>query len=181
MIKNQQKIFIMKKIVISCSVIVAAVALAFAAEETGKSSAATTSTSSAEHRVIKPSDLKWDEVPPGLPAGGKLAVLNGDPTQAGPFTVRLKSPAGYKIMPHTHPTAERVTVISGSFRIGMGEKFDDPTQEMGPGSYIVLPANMAHFVKGGKESIVQIDSEGPFQINYVNSADDPRNAGAKKQ
>ena len=160
----------MKKIVISCSVIVAAVALVFAAEETSKSS-----TSSAEHRVIKPSDLKWGEAPPGLPAGGKLAVLNGDPNQAGPFTVRLKSPAGYKIMPHTHPTAERVTVISGSLRIGMGEKFDDPMQEMGPGSYVVLPANMAHFVKGGKESIVQIDSEGPFQINYVNPADDPRN------
>ena len=165
----------MKKIVISCSVIVAAVALVFAAEETSKSS-----TSSTEHRVIKPSDLKWGEAPAGLPAGGKLAVLNGDPTQSGPFTVRLKSPAGYKIMPHTHPTAERVTVISGSFRIGMGEKFDDPTQEMGPGSYVVLPANMAHFVKGGKESIVQIDSEGPFQINYVNPADDPRNKESKK-
>jgi Domain of unknown function (DUF4437) len=165
----------MKKIVISCSVIVAAVALVFAAEETSKSSI-----SSTEHRVIKPSDLKWSEAPAGLPAGGKLAVLNGDPTQSGPFTVRLKSPAGYKIMPHTHPTAERVTIISGGLRIGVGEKFDDPTQEMGPGSYVVLPANMAHFVKGGKESIVQIDSEGPFQINYVNPADDPRNKESKK-
>jgi hypothetical protein len=165
----------MKKIVISCSVIVAAVALVFAAEETSKPAAAITSTSPTEHRVIKPADLKWSEVPPGLPAGGKLAVLNGDPTQAGPFTVRLKTPAGYKVMPHTHPSAERVTVISGSFRIGMGEKFDDATmQEMIAGSYIVLPASMAHFAKGAKESVVQIDSEGPFQINYVNPADDPR-------
>jgi quercetin dioxygenase-like cupin family protein len=107
-----------------------------------------------------------------------MAVLNGDPGQTGPFTVRLKAPAGYKVMPHTHPTAERLTVISGSFKIGMGEKFDEASmQEMGPGGYVVMPANMAHYAKGaGKESIVQIDSEGPFQINYVNPTDDPRNA-----
>ena len=161
----------MKKIVILCSVIIAAAVLGFAAEETTNPSTATT-----EHHVMKPSDLKWGDAPPGLPAGGKMAVLNGDPGQAGPFTVRLKAPAGYKVMPHTHPTAERVTVISGSFRIGMGEKFEEAKmQEMAPGSYIVLPAGMAHFAKGARESIVQIDSEGPFQINYVNPADDPRN------
>ena len=127
--------------------------------------------------MTKPSDLKWGEAPPGLPASAKVAALNGDPTQAGPFTVRLKAPADYKVMPHTHPTDERLTVISGSFRIGMGERFDETKmQEMGPGSYIVLPSGMAHFAKSAKESIVQIDSEGPFQINYVNPADDPRNA-----
>ena len=162
----------MKKIIISGSVIVAAVALALAAEEANKSAAST------EHRMMKPADLKWGDMPPGLPPGAKMAVLNGDPTQAGPFTVRLKAPAGYKVAPHTHPTAERVTVISGSFKIGMGEKADGPAEEMGPGSYVVLPPNMAHFVKGGTEAIVQIDSEGPFQINYINPADDPR--GAKK-
>jgi len=164
----------MKRIVISFSVIIAAAALVLAGEE-NKSETSTTSTN--EHRVIKPSDLKWGDAPPGLPAGGKMAVLNGDPGQAGPFTVRLKAPASYKIMPHTHPTAERLTVIAGSFKIGMGEKFDESSmQKMTPGSYVVLPAGMAHFAKGGLDSIVQIDSEGPFQINYVNPADDPRNA-----
>jgi quercetin dioxygenase-like cupin family protein len=80
-------------------------------------------------------------------------------------------------MPHTHPTAERLTVISGTFKIGMGEKFDEASmQQMPPGGYIVLPPNMAHYAKGAKESLVQIDSEGPFQINYVNPSDDPRNA-----
>jgi hypothetical protein len=90
----------------------------------------------------------------------------------------LKAPAGYKVMPHTHPTAERLTVISGSFKIGMGEKFDEASmQQMSRGSYIVLPAGMANYAKGaGKDSVVQIDSEGPFQINYVNPTDDPRNA-----
>ncbi len=165
----------MKKILVSCSVIAAAAALVFAAEE------ATTSASGNEHHVMKPADLKWGEVPPGLPAGGKMAVLDGDPTQAGSFTVRLKAPAGYKVMPHTHPTAERLTVISGSFKVGMGEKFDESSmQVMTPGCYIVLPSGMAHFAKVTREgSIVQIDSEGPFQINYVNPADDPR--GAKKE
>jgi quercetin dioxygenase-like cupin family protein len=127
---------------------------------------------------MNPADLKWGDAPPGLPAGGKMAVLNGDPTQAGAFTVRLKAPAGYKVMPHTHPTAERLTVISGTFKIGMGEKFDEKSmQAMAPGNYVVLPPNMAHYAKGaGKGSVVQIDSEGPFQINYVNPTDDPRNA-----
>ena len=162
----------MKKIFFVFSVVSVAAALVFAAEESQS-----TATSATEHRVTKPSDLKWGEAPPGLPASAKVAALNGDPTQAGPFTVRLKAPADYKVMPHTHPTDERLTVISGSFRIGMGERFDETKmQEMGPGSYIVLPSGMAHFAKSAKESIVQIDSEGPFQINYVNPADDPRNA-----
>ena len=160
----------MKNIVISLSIITAATAFVFATEQ---STSPTT-----EHRVVKPADIKWGEAAPGLPAGAKMAVLNGDPGQAGPFTVRLKAPAGYKVMPHTHPTAERLTVISGSFKIGMGEKFDEGSmQEIGPGDYVVLPANMAHYAKGaGKESVVQIDSEGPFQINYVNPTDDPRTA-----
>ena len=162
----------MKKFIVLISAVIGAAAFVFAAEQSA-SPAATT-----EHRVMKPGDLKWNDTPPGLPAGGKMAVLNGDPTQAGPFTVRLKAPAGYKVMPHTHPTAERLTVISGTFKIGMGEKFDEKSmQQMTPGSYIVLPPNMAHYAKGaGGNSVVQIDSEGPFQINYVNPSDDPRNA-----
>jgi len=162
----------MKKITVLCSVIVTAAALLFAAEQSTSPSAA------ADHHVLKPGDLKWADAPPGLPPGGKMAVLNGDPTQAGAFTVRLKAPAGYKVMPHTHPTAERLTVISGTFKVGMGEKFEEGSmQKMTAGSYIVLPANMAHYAKGaGMDSVVQIDSEGPFQINYVNPSDDPRNA-----
>lgn len=164
--------FGMKPIVILFSAIIGAAAFLLAAEPP------TAPAAKPEHQVLKPGDLKWTDAPPGLPAGGKMAVLNGDPTQPGAFTVRLKAPAGYKVMPHTHPTAERLTVISGTFKVGMGEKFDEKSmQEMTPGSYVVLPANMAHFAKGaGKDSVVQIDSEGPFQINYVNPSDDPRNA-----
>jgi quercetin dioxygenase-like cupin family protein len=159
----------MKKIIILGSAIVAAAAFVFAAEQQSTSTA-------TEHRVLNPADLKWGDAPPGLPPGGKMALLNGDPSQAGAFTVRLKAPAGYKVMPHTHPTAERLTVISGIFKIGMGEKFDEGSmQQMTPGSYMVLPPGMAHYAKGAKESVVQIDGEGPFQINYVDPSDDPRN------
>jgi quercetin dioxygenase-like cupin family protein len=167
------KVDLMKRIVLLCSGIVAAAAFVFAAEQ----STSTSTSPTTEHHVLKPADLKWGEMPPGLPVGGKMALLNGDPGQAGPFTVRLKAPAGYNVMPHTHPSAERLTVISGNFKIGMGEKFDEASmQQMTAGSYVVLPPGMAHFAKCAKESIVQIDSEGPFQINYVNPTDDPRNA-----
>ena len=161
----------MNKIVVLFSGIIVAAGFVIAAEPTTSSSPAPT-----EHHVLKPGDLKWNDAPPGLPPGGKMAVLNGDPSQPGPLTVRLKAPAGYKVMPHTHPTAERLTVITGTFKIGMGEKFDEKSmQQMTAGSYIVLPPNMAHYAKGaGGDSVVQIDSEGPFQINYVNPADDPR-------
>ncbi|HLW34585.1 MAG TPA: cupin domain-containing protein [Chthoniobacterales bacterium] len=162
----------MNKFILLFSGIIAVATIMFAAEPSLSPAPAT------EHHVIKPGDLKWGDAPPGLPPGGKMAVLNGDPTQPGPFTVRLKGPSGYKVMPHTHPTAERLTVIAGTFKIGMGEKFDEKSmQQMTAGSYVVLPANMAHYAKsGGKDAIVQIDSEGPFQINYVNPSDDPRNA-----
>lgn len=162
----------MKKIIVLSSVITAtaAAALLFAAEEAAQPS-------TTEHKVINPADLKWGDAPPGLPTGGKMAVLNGDPTQPGPFTARIKGHAGYKIMPHTHPTSERLTLISGNVKIGMGEKFDEKTmQKMGPGSYVVLPAGMAHYAKVTTDSVLQIDSEGPFQITYVNPSDDPRNA-----
>src|SRR3954467_14552545 len=96
-IKSSRETLTMKIIVILFSVVIAAAGLVFAAEEA----------STSAHKVMKPSNLRLSEPPPGLPAGGKMALLNGDPGQPGPFTVRLKAPAGYKIMPHTHPAAER--------------------------------------------------------------------------
>ena len=177
------EIRIMKKfIVISCGVFVAIMAavLTFAADQE-KTSDPLKNTTATEHHVMNPADLKWNDVPPGLPPGAKMAVLNGDPTKPGPFTVRMNAPAGYIISPHTHPSDERLTVISGSFRIGMGDKPNDAfMKEMSAGGYTALPAGMVHYAKSKVDSIVQIDSEGPFQINYVNPADDPRNKESKK-
>jgi quercetin dioxygenase-like cupin family protein len=174
----------MKKIVVLFSIIVAAAAFMLAAEQKENPKTASKETSKAatttEHKIFGPTELTWGDAPPGLPAGGKMAVLDGDPNKKGSFTVRLQAPDGYKIAPHTHPTAERLTVISGTFHLGMGEKFDEAAgREMGPGSFAVLPAGMKHFAWSTGELVVQIDSEGPFEIKYVNPADDPRNA--KKQ
>src|SRR6266404_4169872 len=99
----------MKKIIILCSVIMASAALfVFAAKEKKPDEHAKSASTVTEHQIMAPSDLKWGDMPPGLPAGAKMAVLNGDPTKAGPFTVRMQATAGYKIQPHIHPTAERL-------------------------------------------------------------------------
>ena len=172
---------IMKKIIVLFSVILTAAAFMIAAEpkenpktkETSKANA----TAMPEHKIFAPSELKWADAPPGLPPGGKMAVLDGDPTKKGSFTVRLQAPDGYKIAPHTHPTEENITIISGTLHLGMGNKFDESAaHEMIAGSFAAMPVGMKHFVWTSGETIVQIHSTGPFEINYVNPADDPRNA-----
>jgi quercetin dioxygenase-like cupin family protein len=133
----------------------------------------------SEHVMYSAADLKWGAAPPALPAGAKVAVLSGDPGKAGPFTIRLEMPAGYKIPAHTHPTDERVTVISGTSQFGMGPKFDDASaHDLAAGGFVIMPAGMQHFAGTKAGCVVQVESTGPFVINYVNPADDPR--GAKK-
>ncbi len=130
-----------------------------------------------QHIALAPADLQWGDAPPGFPAGAKLAVLAGDPSKTGSYTVRLQMPANYKIMPHTHPATENVTVISGDFHIAMGQKFDESAgKELPVGGFASMPAHMAHYAWSTAETVVQVHGEGPFQINYVNAADDPRNS-----
>lgn len=171
----------MKKIALLFGVVLAFSALAVpvdkkeSSNESSKESSKATTT--AEHKIYAPTELTWGDAPPGLPAGGKMAVLVGDPNKKGAFTVRLRSPDGYKIAPHTHPTAENITVISGTLHLGMGDKFDETAaHEMSAGSFAVMPAGMKHFAWTTGETIVQIHAAGPFEIKYVNPADDPRNA-----
>jgi quercetin dioxygenase-like cupin family protein len=131
----------------------------------------------ASDMVMTPSDaLKWGPAPEAFEKGSELAVLAGDPHQAGPFILRLKMPAGYKINAHNHPTMENVTVISGTVNLGMGDKLDmKKTTALTPGGFVSLPATMNHFVWVAEPTIVQVSAEGPFAITYVNAADDPRN------
>jgi quercetin dioxygenase-like cupin family protein len=130
-----------------------------------------------EAAVHRPDGLAWKDGPASLPPGAKVAVLEGDPTKPGPFVFRVKVPNGYRIPPHTHPKPERVTVISGTFHIGMGEKFDaSKGREMPTGTYGTWPAGMKHFVWVKGETVVQFHGDGPWTIHYVNPADDPRNA-----
>lgn len=118
--------------------------------------------------------VKWGPAPAGLPKGGQMAGLSGDPGKPGPFTVRLKMPAGYKIAAHQHPHGERVTVISGELSFGSGDKLDESrVQKLGPGGFVDLPANANHYAFATVETVIQISAEGPFAIKYANPADDP--------
>ena len=127
--------------------------------------------------VHRPDGLKWRDGPPSLPPGAKFVVLEGDPAKPGPFVFRVKVPDGYRIPPHTHPKPERVTVIAGTFHLGMGDTFDAAKGEALPaGTYGTWPAGMKHYVWVKGETVVQFHGDGPWVINYVNPADDPRNA-----
>ena len=128
-----------------------------------------------DHVVAKPDDIKWGPAPPGLPAGAKAAVLMGDPGKAVPYVLRAKLPDGYKVPPHWHPTDENVTVIQGTLMVGKGEKFNAEGSEALPvGSFMRMPKEMRHFAWAKGETIIQVHGIGPFDINYVNAADDPR-------
>ena len=123
-----------------------------------------------------PDKIQWKDGPASLPKGAKIAVLEGDPSKDGPFVFRVKAPDGYRIPPHTHPKMERVTVVSGTFNIGMGKKSDQKaTQAMPAGTYGYWEPNMEHFVWIKGETVVQFHGIGPWAIQYVNPDDDPRN------
>jgi hypothetical protein len=130
----------------------------------------------ADEMALFPADeVKWQEGPASLPKGALIAVLEGDPAREGPFVFRLKLPDGYRVPPHTHPKTERVTVLSGTFNIGMGDKFDEKaTRPMPAGTFGYWPAGMKHFVWAKGETVLQFHGTGPWSIEYVNADDDPR-------
>jgi len=129
-----------------------------------------------DHAAMRPDALKWSAAPPGLPPGSEIAVLAGDPTKDGPFVIRLKTPANYRVPAHTHPDGESVTVISGTFNIGAGGKLDTTKGEAMPaGSFKHVPKDLQHYAWSTGPTIIQIHGMGPFGINYVNPDDDPRN------
>ena len=125
--------------------------------------------------VVPAATVKWMDAPAHLPAGAKLSLISGDPGLPEPFTVRLQLPNGYRVAPHTHPTDEHVTVLSGTLAAGMGNSFDEKAlSDLGAGSYAVLAATMPHYFMARGASVVQVTGIGPFVVTYVNPADDPR-------
>jgi quercetin dioxygenase-like cupin family protein len=127
------------------------------------------------HKVVTPQEVKWGPGPASIPPGAEAAALYGDPSKEGLFALRLKLPKGYRIPPHTHPKPEVVTVISGVFRLGMGETADPSKAKPLPaGSFVALPPGMAHFAMADEETVVQLNSTGPWGLTYVNPKDDPR-------
>lgn len=134
-----------------------------------------TTSPTPDHAFLSKEDLKWIAGPASLPAGAKVALMEGDPAKEGPFTLRLQLPDGFTIQPHSHPAVEHVTVLSGTFNIGMGEKFDKSGgRALSAGAFAFMPPGMRHFAWTTGETVIQLHGTGPWQINYVNPADDPR-------
>jgi quercetin dioxygenase-like cupin family protein len=110
--------------------------------------------------VVRSADVAWADYPnrPGV----KLAVLEGDLARPGPFVIRVKFPAGFKLAPHTHPTIEHTTVLSGSLRLGYGTNPAGPSEVMTQGTIVITPANTPHFFSTATETIVQTHGIGPW-------------------
>jgi hypothetical protein len=127
---------------------------------------------------INTDEIKWGDAPPDLPKGGQLAVLHGDPSMKGPFTIRFKMPDGYKIPPHWHTQDEQLTAVSGTLMLHMGDTMDAPAHDLAPGAYHFLPGKMHHAAEAKGETVVQIHGMGPFDIHYLNPADHPKKSAA---
>jgi ChrR Cupin-like domain len=127
------------------------------------------------HNTFTPDQVKWGPAPPMVEPEAQFAVLEGDPmASTGEYTIRLKMPSGYKIAPHWHPKRENVTVIYGTLRVGMGDKFDQSKMLSFPaGSFAYLDPDMHHYVMAEGEVIVQVHGMSPVQFNYINPQDDP--------
>lgn len=124
---------------------------------------------------LTPEDLKWEDAGAPLPAGVKSARLEGDSKKEGPYTLRLKIPAGTKVAPHTHGAAEHVTVISGTFHLGQGEKFDEAKgKALAAGSFFVVPAKAPHYGWTTADTVIQLHGIGPQSMTYCNPEDHPK-------
>jgi quercetin dioxygenase-like cupin family protein len=129
----------------------------------------------AQQNAFTPDQMQYGPPPSSIAKGAQLAVLEGDPTgSTGDFTIRLKMPDGYRIAPHWHPHRENVTVISGNFKVGMGDTFDAAKMmTFGAGSFAYLDPSMHHYAMANGEVVVQVHGMSPLQFNYVNPTDDP--------
>jgi hypothetical protein len=130
---------------------------------------------SHERHAFTPDTIPWGPAPPFLAPGAQFAVLEGNPAaSSGDYTVRLKMPDGYRISPHWHPLRENVTVISGTFKLGMGDTFDkNKMKAFTAGSFAFLDPEMHHYAMACGEVVVQVHGMSPLQFNYVNPEDDP--------
>ena len=135
--------------------------------------------SKADAIFMNDTEIKWGEAPPDLPRGAQIAVLSGDPSRKAPFALRFRMPNGYKIPGHWHTQDEHLTVLSGTFVLHMGDNLDAPAHELGAGAYHFLPGKMHHAAEAKGETILQLHGVGPFDIHYLNPADNPNKAASK--
>jgi len=126
------------------------------------------------HSMVTPDQLQWKDVP-ALGPGVQLAVIEGPMNEAVPFTIRIRFPPGARVAAHWHPAIEHVTVMSGTFNIGVGDTFDESkAMQLSPGSVAIMQPKTTHFAFFKDETILQVHGLGPWQVVYVNPADDPR-------
>ena len=157
------------------------VAVALASLSLGGALSTTFVFAQSAHVLVPADKVQWGPAPPALPAGAEIAVLEGNPSEKGPVTLRLRFPANYNIPAHWHSMTERLTVLSGTFHVGMGDKLDrHASQTLEPGGFVSLPASMRHFAWTTAPTVVQINLEGPFDIVYVNPADNPQKPLTKR-
>ncbi|MBP3191035.1 cupin domain-containing protein [Natronogracilivirga saccharolytica] len=129
------------------------------------------------HFMLVPDELEWEPVA-SMGEGAKIAHIEGDLSEEEPFTFRLKMEPGYKIKPHIHPEYERVTVISGTLHFAHGKEFDrDKTRKLPQGSLAIMPPGDPMFGYVEEETVIQLHGNGPWGIEYIDEADDPRIAG----
>ena len=161
----------MKTFAATISFVLLAASPAFAADaaSTGKKPAP----GKPEAFTVNASDMKWDAAPPDLPKGAEMSVLHGDPSKKALYTLRLKMPAGYKIPPHWHTKDEQLTIVSGNFVLHMGDTMEAPAATLATGGFHFLPGKAHHAAEATEETIVQVDGMGPFDIHYLNPADNP--------
>jgi len=169
-----QKIFffklknsIMKKLLVLLSFILTVLCLNLKAQDH--------TMNSDTHVRLNANDLVWKDGPASLPAGAKMAHIEGDMSKPELFTIRLSLPANYKVPPHWHPAIEHVTVIKGAFFMGTGDQFNEATAiKLSEAAFALMPVKQTHFAFTKKRTIIQLHGMGPWGITYVNPADDPR-------
>jgi len=125
-----------------------------------------------EMRTVAAKAITWSDANvPGFAPGMKMAVIQGNPAEAGPYTLRLSFPSGYRFPAHWHPMAENLTVLSGTFQLATGDRVDDSKLKVyAAGDYVFMPATMPHFGSVRGLTVVQLHGEGPFKINLAGSA-----------
>lgn len=180
----------MKRILAVCvAIIIAAMGLSLSAQDSMKKSTDAKAAKSndkmkketppakeagGKKNAYTPAEMSWGDGPPFIPAGAKMAVLDGNPMGDELYTLRLRVPDGYKVGAHWHPKREEVTVISGALKIGMGDKFDAAKLKAYPaGSFFYMDPDMHHFAQAKGATEIQIHGRGPVQFNYIDPNDDP--------
>ena len=128
-----------------------------------------------DHLMYAPDDIEWDDGPESLEEGAEFAMLEGDAGEREIFTMRIRMPDEFRISPHTHTGVERVTIIDGTFRLGHGEEFEpEEATALEAGSYFSIPPGHEHFAQTDGETTIQLSSLGPWEIEYIDPDDDPR-------